>query len=151
MPTSETGKPADGSTDESKKKRCIFRALKLSWRSPGRDSEREIHRLIKCDFFTAGREQPTTIAMLDDDSLNDLAYEITQIAETRGDGISQQHGLSISSGDNILLTCTIFARVGKAIWQYDSHIEFLRGARDILKGEFRPCAHTTIELIHIKD
>jgi serine/threonine protein kinase len=47
-----------------------------------------------------------------------------------------REGLDVSSGpvDDLILTRMLLARVGKAIWRYDTDLELLRGARDILKG-----------------
>jgi hypothetical protein len=124
-------------TDPTKAKRYIFRALKLSWRAQDRTSEHEIHARLKEDFRLVGREQPETIARLDagtgeNGDLDDAVHIFTTVHDLRGGTVSD--GAFKISARNLEYIGILFARVGKAIHQYSTDIELLRGARDVLKG-----------------
>jgi hypothetical protein len=123
--------------DPRKPRRYIFRALKLTWHTPSRVTERAIHHSLQEDFRLLGRKQPPTISKLDagksdGDESAEAACVFTTISEIRGDDVCTD--MFCKSDANLELTALLFHRVGKAIYEYKNDLELLRGGRDILKG-----------------
>jgi hypothetical protein len=109
--------------------KLIERAIKWSWRSPESTSEAQIH----ADILTAfDHDQPSNIAVIDDEydaSLADL-MDLVTIGSLR-------KNLEPTSApvNDLTLTCIMMKRVGKSIWKYDTDLEFICAARDLVEGE----------------
>jgi hypothetical protein len=109
----------------------IARAFKWSWRSPGRDTEAEIHTQIEGAFEAIHETQPLNIALMDSGaSDSDLEDAKVDIQSLRSDLEETSKPVR-----NLVLTCILLKRVGKAIWDYKDDLEIMRGARDILQGQ----------------
>jgi hypothetical protein len=115
----------------------VERAIKWSWRSPGRLSESEIHKRIEADFASQDQPQPATIAIMDKDADTEIPTSVTGIEHTTMTIARLRKDLLPESGpiNDLMLTCVVLKRVGKSIWNYDKDSELLRGAHDMLKGK----------------
>jgi hypothetical protein len=122
--------------------KLIERAMKWSWRSPERTSEAQIH----ADILTAfGYDQPATIAAIDDEYDASLADPMDLV--TVG---SLRKNLEPGSApvNDLTLTCIMTKRVGKAIWKYDTDLEFICAAQDLVKG--KTTLHPPLNHAHVR-
>jgi hypothetical protein len=109
--------------------KLIERVMKWGWRSPNSTSEAQIHADILAAF---GNQQPATIAVIDDEYDASLADPMDLV--TIG---SLRKNLDPKSApvNDLTLTCIMMKRVGKSIWKYDTDLEFMLAARDLVEGE----------------
>jgi hypothetical protein len=119
-------------TDENGER--IQRAIKWSWRSPGRETEAKIHAKIEKVFKKKDQTQPLTIALVDpgatDGDVDDAKVDI-QSLRTSSDLEEASKPVN-----NLVQTCILLQRVGKPIWEYEDNTEIIHGACDILQGHF---------------
>jgi hypothetical protein len=119
----------------------IERAIKWSWRSPGRETEAKIHAKIEKAFKKKGQTQPLTIALVDPGATGgDVDNAKVDIQSLRSDLEEASKPV-----DNLVQTCILLQRVGKPIWEYEDDTEIIRGARDILQGRF--CSFAIVIII----